>query len=182
MEQYSNGTLTNPKPAKWRVVLCVILGLMIIGNMALIFGFSTEDRTSSGDRSHGITQTVVQIIIKDFENLPPEEQEQKVQQFHVPIRKIAHFCEFGLLGLLTAAFMRTLGKGKKWLWWIIPMAFCLLYAISDEVHQMFTERGPAVADVLLDFSGSLAGICVIHLVAMLACHIRAKRKAKRLCE
>ncbi len=168
--------------ATWRIVLCLLLGVMILGNMAMIFGFSSEDREASGDRSHGITETVVQIIIKDFESLTPEEQEQKIQEFHVPIRKIAHFCEFGLLGLLTAAFMTTLGKGKKWLWWVIPTAFCLSYAITDEVHQMFTERGPAVEDVLLDFSGSLAGICVLHLMVMLVCHIRYKRKAERVCE
>lgn len=160
----------------------MILGVMIVGNMAMIFGFSTEDRETSGDRSQNITETVVQIIIKDYESMTPEEQEQKVQEFHAPIRKIAHFCEFGLLGLLTAAFMTALGKGKKWLWWVIPAVFCLLYAITDEVHQMFTERGPTVADVLVDFSGSLAGICALHLLVMLVCHIRRKRKAKRLCE
>ena len=166
----------------WRLVLCIILGVMIFANMALIFNFSSESREESADRSHGLTETVVQIIVKDFENLTPEEQDEKIQEFHVPIRKIAHFCGFGLLGLLTAALMVTLNRGKKWLWWAIPGAFCLLYAISDEIHQIFTERGPAVEDVVLDFCGSMAGICVLHLVALLVAHLRAKRKAKRLCE
>ena len=164
-----------------RLILCVILGVCILANMILIYSFSAEDKTSSGSRSQGVTQAVVEVVVPDYPSMSPEKQEETIQKFHPPVRKIAHFCEFGLLGMLSAAFMKALGKGKKWLWWVIPALFCLLYAISDEVHQIFTERGPAVKDVLIDFSGSVAGIVVMHLIILLVCHIIRKRKEKRLC-
>ncbi len=162
--------------------MCVLLGAAILGNMIMIYCFSAESGEASGDRSHGITEGIVEIVVPDYDTMPPEQQKEKVEEFHIPVRKLAHFCEFGLLGLLTAAFMNTLGKGKKWLWWVIPAGFCLLYAISDEVHQIFTGRGPAVKDVLIDFGGSLAGIVVMNLILLWIFHGIQKRKAKRLCE
>ena len=170
------------KPFPVRLLLCILLGAAILGNMIMIYCFSSESGEASGDRSHGVTEEIVQIVVPDYDTLPPEQQKEKVEEFHIPVRKLAHFCEFGLLGLLTAAFMNALGKGKKWLWWIIPAVFCLLYAISDEVHQMFTGRGPAVKDVLVDFSGSLAGIIVMNLVLLLVYRIIRRRKEKHLCE
>ncbi len=169
------------KPFQWRYFFCGLLGLAIIANMVMIYGFSSESGEESGDRSHGVTEEIVQVVVPDYNIMPPEKQEETVEKYHLPIRKIAHFCEFGLLGLLTAAFMNTLGKGKKWLRWVIPSAFCLLYAISDEVHQMFTGRGPAAKDVLIDFSGSLTGIVVMNLTVLLICHLARKRREKRLC-
>lgn len=170
------------RPFPWRYFFCGLLGLAIIANMLMIYNFSAEDGEASGDRSHGVTEGIVEVIVPDYSQLPPEKQEETVEKYHLPIRKIAHFCEFGLLGLLTAAFMNTLGKGKKWLWWVIPAGFCLLYAISDEVHQIFTGRGPAVKDVLIDFGGSLTGIVAMNLVLLLICRLLQKRKEKRLCE
>lgn len=164
-----------------RLVLCVILGICILANMILIYSFSAEDKSTSGNRSHGVTEVVVEIIVPEYPTMSREEQTETIERFHHPIRKIAHFCEFGLLGMLSAAFMRALGKGKKWLWWVIPAAFCLLYAISDEVHQIFTQRGPTVKDVLIDFSGSITGIAVMHLLVMFVCYLLRKRKEKRLC-
>lgn len=182
MKHHKETSISNSKPFSWRIVLCVVLGLAIIANMVMIFIFSTENREDSGDRSQNVTQIVVETIVKDYETMSPPEQEAKVEEFHPLIRKLAHFCEFGLLGVLTAAFVNALGKGRKWLWWVIPMGFCLLYAISDEVHQMFTERGPAVTDVLIDFGGSIVGICGINLLLILAAHLIRKRKEKRLCK
>ena len=177
-----NQASNTSKPFPLRLILCVILGAAIIANMIMIFSFSSEDGEASGDRSHGVTENIVQVVVPDYDQLPPEKQEEKVEEFHLPIRKLAHFCEFGLLGLLTAAFMNVLGKGKRWLWWVIPAAFCLLYAISDELHQMFTERGPAVTDVLIDFSGSLLGVAVMNLILIFVGHCLRRRKEKRSCE
>lgn len=184
MKRYTKKKSTEKqrKPFPTRVLWCICLGAAIVANMVLIFSFSAENRETSGDRSHGVTETIVEIVVKDYETMTPAEQEEVIATYHPPIRKLAHFCEFGLLGLLSAAFMNALGKGKKWLWWVIPAIFCLLYAISDEVHQIFTNRGPAVTDVLIDFSGSITGIVGINLILLLVFHLIRKRKEKRLCE
>ncbi len=176
--------LTTPSTpmTKGRIVLCVILSVLILLNMAVIFSFSAESSEESGDRSEGVTQTVVSIVVNDYDKLPLAEQQAKIHEFHPIIRKLAHFSEFALLGFLTGALLLALGKGRYWLSWAIPAAFCLLYAISDEVHQIFTDRGPAVTDVLIDFSGSLTGLLLIHAGVLTVRTIRAKRKGGVPCE
>ena len=164
-----------------RLILCILLGIAILANMVMIFRFSSEDSEASGDRSHGVTEEIVEVVVPNYDQLPTEKQKEIIEEFHLPIRKLAHFSEFGLLGVLTAAFMNALGKGKKWLWWVIPAFFCLLYAISDELHQLFTGRVPAVKDVLIDFCGSLLGVAVINLILLMICHGIRKRKEKRSC-
>ncbi len=42
---------------------------------------------------------------------------------------------------------------------------CVLYAISDEVHQMFVPgRGPGIKDVLIDSVGATVGIGMYMLI------------------
>ena len=67
------------------------------------------------------------------------------------LRKMAHMVEYGVLFLLAR---RGLSDRKA-------LLFCLLYAISDEVHQAFVPtRGPKVTDVAIDVLGSyVAMLC-----------------------
>ena len=66
-----------------------------------------------------------------------------------------------------------------------PAVFTLLYAISDEIHQIFSGRGPRVTDVLIDFSGAVCGILLIHGIAYLIARRKkgsksaAKKKRRR---
>ena len=173
---------TSAPMSKGRMILSAILLMLILCNMAMISFFSSEPREASGDRSEGVTQTVVSVVVEEFEQLPQHEQQAKINEFHPIIRKIAHFSEFALLGCLCGAFMFALGRGKYWLCWVCPAAICLAYAIFDEVYQIFTNRGPAVTDVLIDFSGSLAGLVLIHLAMLAAREIQVKRRGAATCE
>jgi VanZ family protein len=43
--------------------------------------------------------------------------------------------------------------------------FCILYAISDEVHQLFVlGRGAQVVDVLIDSLGAFVGIGMYRVI------------------
>ncbi len=165
-----------------RHIRCVLLGVLIILNMVMIFSFSAEDVSESGNRSEGVTQTIVSVVVDDYNQLSAEEQKVKVDEYHPFIRKLAHFSEFALLGFLCGSFLFSLGKGKYWLCWICPAALCLLTAILDETYQIFTGRGPAVTDVLIDFGGSLAGLCLIYVIMYVAKKIMTARKERRSCE
>ena len=47
----------------------------------------------------------------------------------------------------------------------LALIVCVLYAISDEVHQMFVPgRGPGIKDVLIDSAGATVGIGVYMFV------------------
>lgn len=144
----------------------VLLALLILANLSLIFFFSAENGEESGDRSAGVTDLILGIVCPDFDSLPQAEQQLMETRVHHAVRKIAHFLEYALLGFLTACltvYLRhLLTRIRPWQTWVIPTGFCLLYAISDEIHQIFSGRGPRVTDVLIDFSGVVFGVCVAH--------------------
>ncbi len=67
------------------------------------------------------------------------------------LRKIAHFVEFGALGVLSAMlFMYEKEKRKRFHALII---FGLLSGFIDESIQLLSKRGSSTLDIWLDFSG-----------------------------
>lgn len=69
------------------------------------------------------------------------------------IRKMAHFCEFALLGLLLCCSFSAWGVPKLTATGYI-LFLALLVAVIDEYIQAFSPgRASRVKDVLLDFSG-----------------------------
>lgn len=164
-------------------LVTVLLALSVLVNMGWIFYMSSEDRTESGDRSGAVTDAIVDAVYPDFDQRPPEEQESILQRVHRFIRKAAHFSEFMLLGFLTAALVFHLARRYSELTpsrqWYMPAAFCLAYAASDEIHQIFTERGPRVSDALLDFAGAIGGIVIVRLFIWAVCAVSRKCYARR---
>lgn len=68
------------------------------------------------------------------------------------LRKIAHFCEYAILGLL---LVRALGREP------LAAAAGIAYAGTDELHQHFVRgRHAAWRDILIDSAGILAGVLV----------------------
>jgi VanZ family protein len=68
------------------------------------------------------------------------------------LRKIAHVAEFAVLGALLLRATRRPA---------VAVALAGLYAISDEVHQLFVEgRHGSAVDVGIDTLGALAGVIV----------------------
>jgi VanZ family protein len=181
----------SPAPARrgWYIAVTTVLAVLILANMAVIFQFSSASREESGELSEGLTRKIVGLLYRDFEDLPAEEQQLLMQKAHKFVRKAAHFSEFALLGFLSACLLLYVSsvfrKLKLWLTLTAPAVFTLLYAISDEVHQIFSDRGPRVTDVLIDFAGALCGILLIHGIAYLITRRKkgsksaAKKKRRR---
>lgn len=96
------------------------------------------------------------------------------------VRKAAHFCEFGLMGVETAALF-WLRSGVSCQTSANSAFACLLTAVADETIQIFSGRGSQVQDVVLDFSGALTGIlCLFVLMRLLAA--RRGRRPQRPTE
>ena len=89
------------------------------------------------------------------------------------VRKIAHFTEFAILGLECEAYL--LGRHLHGTT-ALELGFGLLVAAADESIQLFTERGAAFTDVLLDFSGFLAAVILLRLAFFLKTVVTNKRK------
>lgn len=166
------------------VAAAILLAVLIAANMALIFFFSSESGEESGNRSEGVTDIVIDITCPDYDELPPTEQESLLAHVHHLVRKTAHFLEYALLGFLTACLLLHLSRClipriRPWQTWVVPAGFCLAYAASDEIHQIFSNRGPRVTDVLIDFFGAVCGICVIQLAVWLIKLRKTKQETNR---
>ena len=70
--------------------------------------------------------------------------------------KLAHFVEFGVLGLLlSGAFRQTHVPRAAWWAWVVVV----VYAISDEIHQAYVPgRSPLLSDIAIDAAGGLLGV------------------------
>ena len=82
------------------------------------------------------------------------------------VRKMAHFCEFSLLGfwfmLCLRVYTRHFVRHVSW-----PLFFGLLTAVIDETIQLYVPgRSSSVKDVLLDFSGILTGLFIALLILL----------------
>jgi len=82
------------------------------------------------------------------------------------VRKLAHFCEYGLLGAEFGVLFLQCFHAR--LISVIVLLFSgFLSGAIDENIQYFTGRGNQFSDVLLDFSGCIAGAIGIMLLASL---------------
>ena len=74
------------------------------------------------------------------------------------LRKVAHFLEFAALGFSLGWLFGMLRKGV-----LLPFLCGAAAACIDETIQLFVpNRGPGLADVLLDSCGVAAGIALLY--------------------
>ena len=76
------------------------------------------------------------------------------------VRKLAHFCEYALLGFLAAT------TARHWYGRLKPRIFMVLFwglfiPVTDEFLQLFVDgRVGSVQDIVLDFSGFIFGMMI----------------------
>jgi VanZ family protein len=165
------------------MTIAAFLAVLVLLNMVMIFCFSAAGKEESGDMSSGFARIVMRLLYPGFDEISYMGQQNMLQGIHKLVRKAAHFCEFGLLGLLSTGLMlfvsRYLKRLRTWLTWVAPTVFTLLYAISDEVHQIFSDRGSRATDVLIDFAGALCGILLLHGLVWLLREWRMREEQSR---
>ncbi len=77
------------------------------------------------------------------------------------------------------AFIMSGVKGYKA--FVFSLIFCILYAITDEIHQLFVPgRGTEVTDVLIDGIGALIGIGLYKFIFKIYCAVKTKPLPKQL--
>ena len=165
-------------------VIAILLAVLILSTMAVIFFFSAESGEESGSRSADVTDAILKITHPNLDSLPREEQQSIEASVHHLVRKTAHFLEYAFLAFLTTCLLLWLKhfsvfRIRPRQVWVFPAALGLLYAISDEIHQIFSHRGARVTDVLIDFAGTLFGVCMVHVAAWMLRHLRNAKRSKR---
>lgn len=137
--------------------------------MVMIFQFSAQDAGESSSLSRKVTTKIVSSInYRTHRNWTPQEQAAKVRQLEYYVRKMAHFSEYLLLAVTLAIPLYVHGVRGIWLL-LLTELICIIYASSDEYHQMFVSgRSAQLKDVLIDSAGALCGILISQPVMYLS--------------
>ena len=124
--------------------------ILVIIWMIFIFMMSSFDATESGRHSYLIAAFVSKLLnIKD------------IMLVVMIIRKLAHFTEFLILGILVSNWLK-----EKYNNIHLNFVICAIYAISDEVHQLYVPgRSCEIRDMLIDILGSMIGILVFTMIS-----------------
>ena len=108
--------------------------------MIFIFIMSHTNGNDSSNQSNFIAQIILTFII----------------------RKIAHMCEYAILFLLIYYGLHKAIKYQYKL--LISLIISILYACSDEFHQIFISgRSGQFKDVIIDTTGMIIMLSIIYL-------------------
>jgi VanZ family protein len=131
--------------------------------MALIFYMSSQPAAESRELSRGVTVWIAEII----ERLAPK-ADIDFRSLHGALRKQAHFWAYLVLGPLVLNALRQSGvKGRRAV--VLAMTVSVVYAITDEIHQLFVPgRSGEVFDVVIDTAGAATGMAVYGLLGWIS--------------
>lgn len=181
--------MRNDRIKKNKIIFSIFLALTVTW-LVVIFVFSAKNGSESTNTSRFVGMLFGKIFVPGFRRWPFEKQYDFAGIIDIPLRKTAHALEYGFLGILSLftfyfgnmAFSKTSKKNKvidansneikqksgKLFPLRIPafaFIFTVLYAASDEIHQLFVPgREGKVTDVLIDSAGALFFICITSLI------------------
>lgn len=150
------------KILKMKNMLLPIMLFFILSVMALIFYFSSQTAEQSNELSKRFSLEIfLRFLSSNFSE--PERSIVLLKLNHIT-RKVAHFLSFSILGVFLYSTFLVIKRCKRP--FLYSMCIGLIYAISDELHQLFVSgRGAQIEDVLLDFTGIITGIALIAFIS-----------------
>lgn len=130
----------------------IISWAAVIACMAVIFSLSAQTAGESSEVSGWLIFIMKLNVSQDF------------------IRTCAHFLEYTGLGVLIFnALYQTFGYSRP----VISFVISALYAVSDEIHQLFVEgRAFQLSDIVIDSLGAASGIIVLIILIKLVSKIK----------
>ena len=133
--------------------ICIALVLVTL----LIWGNSMRTATQSDQQSTSLLSWLAPWL--SAVGIQPE-------GFHAILRKLAHFSEYGLLGVLwTIELWLGPHRGKR-RGTMERLSFCMLTAFLDETIQLFVPgRSGEIRDVWIDTAGAWTGIVITTCLA-----------------
>lgn len=132
-----------------RKVLIVLLVLWMIG----VFFLSNQNGEDSGAVSHKVA------LLMSFGN------EEKAEIIEPMVRKVAHMTEYGVGAMLFYGILLTYPKVTIKPKIVMTLAFILVYAGLDELHQSFIDaRNGSAWDVAIDAFGGAIGTGAMYLM------------------
>ena len=152
---------------KW--ILRIVLTLSTAAFVCWIFSNSLKTAAESTVQS-----SFVKELVENFFNALVPGRDIEISE-HV-IRKLAHFCEYALMGFLL--FFTYLSYTRRKLWFFIPSLVGIVIPFCDEGLQFFSDgRAPSFGDVGIDISGAAFGfLCAWAVYFVVLSILRAGRR------
>lgn len=157
----------------------LILPALLVSQMCFIFIMSSFGHNSSDAQSN----LFVDFIAQNFPHVRHglENNLISLSTLIFLVRKTAHFTEYAILGALFylnfIQFPKLNSHPKKIL---LPIPFSFLYAITDEIHQIFVPgRSAQFRDVLIDTLGASFGCLLIHTLLILFIKLKSKSNSNK---
>lgn len=154
-----------------------VLIILAIIWMGVIFMFSAQVSDESKSSSNKVTSAVVNTVISiKKENISEEKRQKIIEDKTFIVRKTAHFTEYFILGLILILYLQTKEKlTTKYI--ILAIIFCVLYATSDEIHQLFVDgRSCKIMDILIDTCGSSLAILGFTSIYKLTTNLKKQKE------
>ena len=149
---------------------------MLLAVMSAVFFFSAEPADRSQATSDGFIFKVVSVFYPKLKTMTDKQWNDFLEKTSGPVRKLAHFSIYGLMGVFSILSIISYRKPKYGIRCVWAWLLCILYAVSDEIHQYFSAgRSCEVRDMLIDSLGALLGIVIMTGL----CIIIRKRIEKR---
>ena len=150
-------------PKMWLGV-CMALGVVTL----LIWGNSMRTSTQSAQQSGSLLAFLTPWLTAL--GIQPE-------GFHTILRKLAHFSEYGLLGVLWTMELWLGPHREKRRGAMERLSFCMLTAFLDETIQLFVPgRSGEIRDVWIDTAGAWTGIVITTCLVCIAMKFRNRNK------
>jgi VanZ family protein len=131
--------------------------LPLVAWLAFI-SYASSDSFSAGNTSRIIGPLVLWLF--------PNTSSESLAFIHFITRKLAHFTEYAILGLLAARAFR--GSSRAAIhrrWFLISLTLVMTFALVDEYHQSFVPtRTASIFDSLIDMTGGLTALLALYLL------------------
>ena len=146
--------------------LRIILVISVIIWMGVIYFFSDmPGKTSTKKSVKLIDSTITATVNNKVVNGEMSEKSiyRLAKKIDYPFRKCMHVCEYFVLAflVLNTLYVFDFNKKKKY---IFSFIICLLYACSDEYHQLLVQRTCKVSDVFIDMIGVIVAFVLYTIV------------------
>ncbi len=153
-----------------KIIICILLWSLVASLMIFIFAMSAEPAVESTETSGRTLRAIFNVIYPGFKNFDEARQQEIIDQNQYFIRKTAHFSVYTLLGILISLAMAQHIKKFS----LISYGIGTIYAISDEIHQLYVPgRSGQISDVILDSAGVALGCIIIFILYKLIIKKRA---------
>lgn len=151
--------------------------ILIIIWMIMIFIFSSQQGTESGDTSRKFTVAIIRVLTGKSLAL----DDSFVEGIQLVIRKLAHFTVYAIGGVLIMNYAYEKDKINKKQKILYSVVFGAGYAVTDELHQFFVPgRSGNIFDVGIDTAGVITGVFIYLMLRKIIENAIGTRRIKEV--